>query len=193
VLAGESPRPHAAVAGDGTTHLAVVDADRTVMSWVHSSGSGSGVVTPGLGFVHNNHMLMFDPRPGRPQSLAPRKIPVHGGGPVIVERDARPVMAIGSPAGGLKTTAITQVLLNVFEFDIPLQAAISAPRVHAQPEGVVMVEPSFPSGLRRALERAGHRIVISDYAARVSAIELVGDDLVGGTDPRGGGGLEWVV
>jgi gamma-glutamyltranspeptidase/glutathione hydrolase len=192
VQAGDSPRARAVAGRDGTTHLAVVDSDRNVMSWVHSSGSGSGSVTPGLGFVHNNHMLMFDTRTGGPQSIAPRKVPVHGGGPVIVERDGRPVLAIGSPAGGLKTTAITQVLLNMFEFGIPLQAAISAPRVHTQPEGVVMVEPSFPSGLRRALERAGHRIVVSEYTARVSAIELVNGDLVGGADPRGGGGLEWV-
>jgi hypothetical protein len=34
--------------------------------------------------------------------------------------------------------------------------------------------------------------VISDYTARVSAVMIAGDgDLVGGADPRGGGGLEW--
>ncbi len=192
VAAGEAPGRREGFASDGTTHLAAIDADRNVVSWVHSSGSGSGVVTPGLGFVHNNHMIMFDPRPGRPQTIAPRTIPVHGGGPVIVERGGRPVMAIGSPAGGLKTTAITQVLLNVFEFGLPLQAAISAPRIHTEAGRGVMVEPSFPSGLRRALQRLGHRIVISDYTARVSAVMIADDgDLVGGADPRGGGGLEW--
>jgi len=177
----------------GTTHLAVVDRDRNVVSWVHSSGSGSGVVTPGLGFMHNDHMLMFDAHPGRPGSLAPRAVPVHGGGPVIVLRRGQPCMAIGSPAGALKTTALTQVLLGMLEFGLPLQAAVSSPRVHTQNEGrVVMVEPSFPSGLARALARAGHRIVVSDYTARVSAIMVTdGGALAGGADPRGGGGLEW--
>jgi len=178
---------------EGTTHLAVVDGARNVVSWVHSSGSGSGVVTPGLGFMHNDHMMLFDPHPGRPGSIAPRAVPVHGGGPVIVLRGGRPFMAIGSPAGALKTTAITQVLLGVIEFGLPLQAAVSAPRIHTQNEAaVVMVEPSFPSGLAKALARAGHHIVVSDYTARVSAIMLTDDGgLAGGADPRGGGGLEW--
>lgn len=193
VLAGELQHPTSGAPGDGTTHLAVVDSDRNMISWVHSSGSGSGVVTPGLGFVHNDHMIMFDPRPGRPGSIAPRSVPVHGGGPVVVLRNGRPFMAIGSPAGALKTTAIAQVVLSVIEFGLPLQAAISAPRIHTQHEaGLIMLEPSFPSGLRKALQRLGHRIVISDYTARVSAIMLLSDDtLAGGTDPRGGGGLEW--
>jgi gamma-glutamyltranspeptidase/glutathione hydrolase len=189
---GEFPNGVAAPPGSGTTHLAVIDRDHNVASWVHSSGSGSGVVTPGLGFVHNDHMIMFDPHPGRPSSLAPRTVPVHGGGPVIVLKDGRPLMAIGSPAGALKTTAITQVLLGVLEFGLPLQAAISSPRVHTQQPGVIMVEPSYPSGLARALAVMGHRIVISDYTARVSAVMVTEDgDLVGGADPRGGGGLEW--
>jgi gamma-glutamyltranspeptidase/glutathione hydrolase len=177
----------------GTTHLAVVDQARNVVSWVHSSGNGSGVVTPGLGFVHNDHMVLFNPRPGRPDSIAPRAVPVHGGGPVIMMRGERPFMAIGSPAGALKTTAIAQVLLGVVEFGLPVQAAISSPRIHTQHEaGVVMVEPSFPSGLRNALERRGHRIIVSDYTARVSAVMITDAGvLVGGTDPRGGGGLEW--
>lgn len=192
VIAGEASRPAPPLPSTGTTHLAVVDADRNAVSAVHSSGSGSGVVTPGLGFVHNDHMIMFDPRPGRPDSIAPRKVPVHGGGPVIVTRGGRPWMSIGSPAGALKTTAIAQVLLGVVEFGLPLQAAVSAPRIHTQHEaGVVMLEPSFPSGLRRALERAGHGIVISDYTARISAILVTDGGLTGGADPRGGGGLEW--
>jgi len=170
----------------------VMDREGNAASWVHSSGSGSGVVTPGLGFVHNDHMIMFDPRAGRPGSIAPRAVPVHGGGPVILLRDGRRAMAIGSPAGALKTTAIAQVLLSVLEFGLPLQAAVSAPRLHTQHEAaVVMVEPSFPSGIARALGRMGHRVIVNDYTARVSAILDTGEGLVGAADPRGGGGLEW--
>jgi gamma-glutamyltranspeptidase/glutathione hydrolase len=193
VAAGEFPRAGSPAPPAGTTHLAIVDGDHNAVSWVHSSGTGSGVVTPGLGFVHNDHMIMFDPRPGRPGSIAPRAVPVHGGGPVIIEKDGRPFMAIGSPAGALKTTAIAQVLLGITEFGLPVQAAISAPRIHTQQEpAVIMVEPSFPSGLARALQRMGHRMVVSDYTARVSAIMIAETgDLIGGADPRGGGGLEW--
>jgi gamma-glutamyltranspeptidase/glutathione hydrolase len=193
VQAGEFAHGSAPAPAAGTTHLAAVDRDRNAVSWVHSSGSGSGVVTPGLGFMHNDHMIMFDPGPGRPGSLAPRTVPVHGGGPVIILREGRPWLAIGSPAGALKTTAIAQVLLSMVEFGLPLQAAVSAPRIHTQHEArVVMVEPSFPSGLGKALAQRGHRVVVSDYTARISAIMVSSDgSLTGGADPRGGGGLEW--
>lgn len=56
-----------------TTHLTVVDAAGNVAAITHSLGAFSGVVSSGLGFIYNNGMNRFDPRPGRASSLAPGK------------------------------------------------------------------------------------------------------------------------
>ena len=63
----------------------------------HSTGVSSGVVTPGLGFQHNCHMLMFDPQPGQRNSIAPWKRPITGGGPALFLRDGQAEVLIGSP------------------------------------------------------------------------------------------------
>ena len=61
----------------GTTQVSTLDADGSAVSVTHSVGTGSGVVTPGLGFMLNNNMMAFDPRPGRGNSIAPGKRAVY--------------------------------------------------------------------------------------------------------------------
>ena len=49
-----------------TNHLSVMDSDGNAVTMTHSIGSpaGAGVVTEGLGFLHNSHMSLFSPIPG---------------------------------------------------------------------------------------------------------------------------------
>src|SRR2546429_9779846 len=56
-----------------TTQVCVVDRAGNAVSLTHTLGSSSGVVTPGLGVTWNNYLNCFDPRPGRLNSLVPRK------------------------------------------------------------------------------------------------------------------------
>ena len=53
--------------GAGTTHISVVDRDGGCVSLTHTNGLCSGVITPGLGFLQNNYMISFDPKPGGPE------------------------------------------------------------------------------------------------------------------------------
>jgi len=155
----------------------------------------SGVVTPGLGFQHNCHMAMFDPVPGRRNSIMPGKRPITGGGPVLFTRDGKPFLLIGSPAGARKVTALTQALLNVVDFGMPLQDAVSADRIHVEDEpGIVIVEPHADPEPLPALARLGHRIRFEWYTARLEAVlrDPGTGALAGGTDPRGDRGLATV-
>ena len=43
------------------------------VTMTHSLGMPSGVITPGLGFMYNGCIGVFDPRPGRAGSIAPGK------------------------------------------------------------------------------------------------------------------------
>ena len=56
-----------------TTHVCVSDKSGGIVTMTHSLGMMSGVITPGLGFMYNGCMAVFDPRPGRAGSIAPGK------------------------------------------------------------------------------------------------------------------------
>jgi gamma-glutamyltranspeptidase/glutathione hydrolase len=118
--------------GPGTTHVSVVDRDGACVSLTHSLGGSSGVITPGLGFMYNNSMFGFDPRPGRPNSIAPRKGRLTGMTPTIVYRGDDPILVIGAPGATRIVTAIAQVILNHLDFGMALPEAVLAPRFHAQ-------------------------------------------------------------
>jgi gamma-glutamyltranspeptidase / glutathione hydrolase len=175
-----------------TTHVTAVDFAGNAACITHSIGSGSGAVTPGLGFMHNNHMIMFDPRPGRPNSIAPYKRANGGGDPLLVFRNSELFLAIGSPAGGRKTTAITQILLNVLLYGASLQNAIAADRIHCEEEAMtITVEPNFPSDLALDLARRGFAIEVDSYTARVVGIQrdYRAKALLPGVDPRCAAGV----
>jgi gamma-glutamyltranspeptidase / glutathione hydrolase len=180
-----------AAARDETTHVSVIDGAGNAAAITHSLGMSSGVVTPGLGFQHNCHMVMFDPAPGRRNSIAPWKRPITGGGPVLfLDRDGV-FLVIGSPAGARKVTALIQALLNMTDFGQDVQQAVSADRVHTEDEPrTVIVEPHFPREPLMGLARMGHRIRFDWYTARLAAVARTADGRIeGGSDPRGDCGL----
>jgi gamma-glutamyltranspeptidase/glutathione hydrolase len=174
-----------------TTHVSVLDTKGNAAAITHSLGMSSGVVTSGLGFQHNCHMVMFDPSPGKRNSIAPWKRPITGGGPTLFMRDGRVRLAIGSPGGALKATALIQALLNVETFGMPMQTAVSVDRIHAEDEpATLIVEPHFDPRVLEQLAALGQRIRFDWYTARLAGV--LSDEsgqLAGGTDPRGDRGL----
>src|SRR3546814_18402769 len=79
-----------------TTHISVMDGDGNAVSVTHSLGMPSGVITPGLGFMYNGCMGVFDPRPGRAGSLAPGKSRVSAMVPTLVFDGERTTLVIGA-------------------------------------------------------------------------------------------------
>jgi gamma-glutamyltranspeptidase/glutathione hydrolase len=186
--------PAGSVGPEGTTHVSVIDATRNCAAITHSIGSASGVVTPGLGFMHNSHMSMFDPTPDARNGVEPWKRPITGGGPALFLRDGAPYLLIGSPAGGRKVSAIVQAFLNHVAFGMSLADAVAVDRIHADAEPrTIIVEPHFAADTLRALARLGHHIRFEWYTARLAAVaDLPAVGLVGASDPRGDGGLQVV-
>ena len=182
----------ARTAPDETTHTSVMDEHGNAAAITHSLGMSSGVVHPGLGFQQNCHMVMFDPIPGRRNSIAPGKRPITGGGPVLFLRDNLPYLLIGSPAGARKVTAIVQALLNIEDFGMSLQTAVAADRIHVEDQPLkVIVEPHFDPKTLLGLARLGHQIEFEWYTARLAGVlrDPATGDLEGGSDPRGDRGL----
>ena len=126
------------------------------MSLTHTNGLCSGVVTPGLGFLQNNYMIAFDPKPGGPNSIEPGKKRTTGASPCIVYRDGRPFMVVGAPGGTYIIGAVLQAILNVIDHGMTAVEAVSAPRVDCQGD-TVYVEAGCPPRCATSLGRAASR------------------------------------
>jgi gamma-glutamyltranspeptidase/glutathione hydrolase len=116
--AGESP---------DTTQICTIDEEGNAVSLSHSLGYGSGVFSS-LGFLFNNAMSCFDPRPGRLESIAPGKSRYTAISTTLGFRDGRCRLVIGAPGGARITAALVETVLNLVDFDMPAQEAVSAPR-----------------------------------------------------------------
>ena len=111
-----------------TTHICVVDGQGNCVTVTHSIGMPSGVVTPGLGFMYNGCMGVFDPRPGRAGSLAPGKARFTAMCPTILFDGADPWYVIGAPGGTYITMGVLQGILNAVDFGMSAAEAVAAPR-----------------------------------------------------------------
>lgn len=172
----------------GTTALVVMDKEQNTVALTHSNGNSSGVVTPGLGFLFNNHMHNFNPKPGYRNSPAPNKMPESSDGPVIVCKDGNPLLVVGHYSRG-GPTAEVQVVMNVIEHGMSIEDAVSVPRIHAEYQRrIILVDPDFPSGLIEDIEALGNQeVLVKPISPAVSAIHC--DPKTGkiqrGVDPRG--------
>jgi len=172
----------------GTTHMVVVDDDGLAISFTHSIGSvaGSGTISPELGFLHNNFLGHFDPRPGLQMSILPGRR-IGSGMPTIVRKDGRTKLVIGAPGGSRIITSIFQVLLNVVDRGIAADVAVGLPRFHSEEDLLVHLEPGWPDAIRAGLEERGCSVRWNIYQARVQAIQIADHGhLIPGADPRGG-------
>lgn len=176
----------------GTTHLTCVDAERNAVTLTHSIGSlaGSGAITPGLGFLYNNFLGHFNPRPGHPDSIEPGK-KLGGGLPTLIFQDGELYLAIGAPGGSRLITSVGQCIVNAVDHRMDMRTAVTVPRFHSEEEQLVFVEPAFRESVVEALRGIGNEVQRSTYMSRVQAV-LVRDDtgeLEAGPDPRGGAGV----
>ncbi len=172
-----------------TTHICVADSAGNCVSMTHSLGSSSGVVSEGLGFMYNNCMSVFDPRPGNPGSLVPGKARFTAMSPTIVFKDGAPFFLVGSPGGTTITMGNLQAILNVIDFGMTAQEAVSAPRFTATSDTIELTNRIFRS-LERELRARGYatfRHGFSHMFPIVQGIRIQDGKLDGGADPAGDG------
>lgn len=135
------------VAGaDCTTHVSVVDKDGTMVSVTNTllSRFGSKFTASSGGFLFNNGMMWFDPRPDQPNSIAAGQRPLTNMAPVIALRDGQPVLAIGAAGGRQIFPSIVQLMSYHFDFGMDLEAAFHHPRLDASQPTIVVDASADP-------------------------------------------------
>ena len=172
-----------------TTHLVVADNEGNVVNLTHSLGSSSGVVTEGLGFMYNNCMMVFDPRKGHNGSLEPGKARFTAMCPTMLLKDGKVRLALGAPGGTTITMGVLQGILNVVDFNMSAQHAVSAPRICVTSNKIEISNRIFRSVERELCDMgySTYRNPASFINPRVHAIRINEGNLDGGADPIGDG------
>lgn len=154
------PAPRQLAESAHTTHLTVSDKHGNVVAYTFTieSWGGSGIAVPGYGFLLNNELTDFDfsgPHPNVPEA---GKRPRSSMTPTIALRGGKPAFTIGSPGGSTIITTVLQTIVNHVDFGMPMDQALSAPRMSQRNAALTDVEPGFAgSAQAKALEQFGHR------------------------------------
>ena len=187
-------------AGNETTHISVVDAERNAVSLTTTleQSYGSKIVVPGAGFLLNNEMGDFNAAPGlttpegligtAPNLASPGKRMLSSMTPTIVTRDGRLVLVTGSPGGRTIINTVLHTILNVIDFGMNVQEAIDAPRFHHQwlPDVVRYERRGLSPDTLALLEARGHRLqaIGAQGAAHAIAFDPGTELLLGAADRR---------
>ncbi len=168
-----------------TTHVSAADEHGNCVLLTHSLGAPSGVVTEGLGFMYNGCMAVFDPRPGRAGSIAPGKARFTAMAPTMVFKDARPFFLVGAPGATFITMAILQAILNVVDFGMDAQQAVSAPRFCTTSDTIEITNRILRRTERELIARGYpvRRHALSYHFAGVHAVRIQDGEWDGGADP----------
>jgi gamma-glutamyltranspeptidase/glutathione hydrolase len=174
--------------GEHTTHFTIADSAGNIVALTTTLGDdfGSGVLLPGLGFFLNDALTDFT---AGPNQLDPLKRAASSLSPMIVLRDGKPFLAMGTRGGAAIPTTLLQVFLNIVVYGKSLGDAIAAPRWHHQatPDQIEFERGRAPQKTIDALNAMGHAINARDSIGDVHAILFENGRLTAVADPRRGG------
>lgn len=187
--------------GEHTTHYSVVDRNGMGVSVTYTleQGYGSKIVVPGAGFLLNNEMGDFNPMRGvttrggligtTPNLVEPGKRMLSSMSPSIVERDGELFAVVGSPGGRTIINTVLEVILGVTVFDMNIQEAVNAPRMHHQwlPDRIRLEGAGVPGSVVRELRSRGHQVEARGRQGTAHSIMVdpATGDRLGAPDPRG--------
>jgi gamma-glutamyltranspeptidase/glutathione hydrolase len=184
-----------------TTSFSIMDKDGNVvaMTPTHGGAFGTGVVVGSTGLTFNNGTRIgsTSPYPDDINYARGGQIPILNNSPIIVMKDGKFIMALGTPGGETIGQTQFQVLVNVLDFGMGVQEAIEAPRfsLFAKPnfykagaDIAMKIEDRIPIALFDGLKERGHKISLSPSFSLGSIQAILRnqkyDTVTAGADPR---------
>ncbi len=185
-----------------TTSFSIVDGEGNAVGCTPTLGGlfGNNVVVGNTGLLLNNGMRLgsTSPYPTDLNYVGAGKIPILNNSPIVVLKDGRPAFVFGSPGGETIGQTEFQMLVNLIDFDLPVQQAIEAPRfaLDARPnfykpgaEIVVQIEGRVPAATIDALRAMGHTLEVLPGWGSLGHMQTIRIDqktgaMTAGGDPR---------
>jgi gamma-glutamyltranspeptidase/glutathione hydrolase len=92
--------------------------------------------------------------------------------PTIVTKNGHLCLIIGSPGGRTIISTVFQTILNVLEYDMRIDHAIEAMKIHHQwmPDQVLYEKHKMSPDTRKNLESMGHKLVSRKSLGRLMGI-----------------------
>jgi gamma-glutamyltranspeptidase / glutathione hydrolase len=181
--------------GNDTIYMSSIDKDGNIVSLIQSNYSafGTGMVAPGTGFALHNRGGLFSLKPNEPNTIGPRKRPLHTIIPAFMEKDSTRI-GFGIMGGYNQAQAHAQFVANVVDFGMNIQMAMEAARFTKGTFGGcdVAIESRVPQSVRDELASYGHKINLrgsfSATMGRGQAVERIATGVnFGASDPRDDG------
>ncbi|MEO5995512.1 MAG: gamma-glutamyltransferase [Chitinophagaceae bacterium] len=189
-----------------TTSLSATDrwGNTVVIIQTHGGGFGSGYVAGKTGLVFNSAMDWMTLKPGEANSVKPGKaIGWCIGGMLQFLKNGKPELIVGSPGSFGILQSVPQVAMNVVDYGMNIQDAISAPRFRwkdelgSVPAKEIIMETRIPPNVINTLKAMGYVIDTSlgDWTMTVGGAQGITIDyktgwIMGGADPRRNGYAE---
>lgn len=184
--------------GKNTTHFSVMDKHGNAVSLTYTleHSYGSGIGSKKLGFIFNNEMGDFNPQPEittstgqigtNPNLIQPEKRMLSSMTPTIVAKEGTPYLIIGSPGGRTIINTVFQTVLNVLAYDMPVDKAIEAMKIHHQwlPDEIRYEKGLLSPDTRKALEAMNHTLVPRNNMGVLMGIQIdaVNNIMIGASD-----------
>ena len=146
---------------EDTTHFVVIDKWGNMVSCTTTLGGGFGSkeIIEGTGIMLQDRTWWLALDPPSPNIVAPNRRANIGHSPIMMMKDGKPFMAIGSPGGDTIRQTVFQGIVNVIDFGLNIQQAIEAARFSANPlDNEVRIEPRISAEVLAELERRGHKL-----------------------------------
>jgi gamma-glutamyltranspeptidase/glutathione hydrolase len=155
-----------------TTHVSAMDDEGNMVAATQTLNNvfGSLVTVPGLGVCLNNCMALFDPRPGRANSVEGGKRMLSSMSPTVILSKGEPYLCIGTPGGLQIFPTVAQAIVNVIDFNMGVQEAVEAPRlwtmgIKGTPGEKLLLESGFSKHAVDGLIERGHDVLMMNRIA----------------------------
>jgi gamma-glutamyltranspeptidase/glutathione hydrolase len=166
-----NPQAMARLDEGDTIYLTVADSSGMMVSLIQSNyaGMGSGLVPDGLGFMLQDRGALFTLEKGHPNVYEPGKRPFHTIIPAFATKDGEPFLSFGVMGGGMQPQGHVQVLSNIVDFGLDVQAAGDAARYRhygsssptgedMEGRGTLRLESGVHEDVVRTLRGRGHDV-----------------------------------
>jgi len=164
------------IGGGGNKHIStssfsVVDAAGNIVASTNTVNYffGSGVIVPEYGVVLNNQMDDFSQNPESVNAPEPGKRPLSSMSPTIVlDPEGRAFMTIGAAGAMRIITAVSQIIMNVVDFGMPMDMAIEQPRIFnpagGGKAGKLLIEEGIAPSTVDYLKLRGHDLEVRPFS-----------------------------